>query len=478
MLPRLSLLDDNARDEIHAKTLDVLERVGVRYGSRAALELLRDAGARVDDETMVARLPRELVEAAVARAPREVLLAARDGARDCLLDGRRMWLTLDGTGSLTLDHRTGVRRPSTADDVAAATRVADALDEVGFVWPAVGAGDGRPTVEILEVLALLLANTGKHVQPEVQRQEEVPYVMELLAAASDGGRWDPRRPIFSVVYCPVSPLQHEREMLDACLALARYDVPICIYSLGLCGATAPPTLAGGIVQTNAEILSAIVLFELARPGLPVIYTADCAVLDMHAGVYACSGPEAILMNLGLVEMGRSYGLPVMATGLTSDAKDYSVVAGFEGGMSALASALTHPDALVGAGLLDAAQMLYLPKLVLDAEIARQLFAVQRGLTIDDEHLAVELIERVGAGGQYLAARETRRALRSGEHYRPQAYQRQSYDAWAEQGETDVQRAAARVDEILATHEPKPLPDGAAGRFAAIIDEAARQLVVR
>ena len=475
MIPSLSLLDAAACDQIHEATLDVLARAGVRFASPGALAVLRDAGAEVDDDTLVARLPRELVERAVARAPREVLLAARDPARDVVLDGARTWLTLDGTGAATLDHRTGERRPSTAVDVAAATRVADALDEVGFVWPAVSANDAAPGGETLETLALLLENTGKHVQYEVQRAAEVPLVMDMLAAAADDGRWDPQRPLFSVVYCPVSPLQHEAEMLDACLLLAARRVPMCIYALGLSGATAPASLAGAVAQTNAEILSAIVLFELVEPGLPVIYVADAAVLDMRSGVYACGGPEAILMNLSLVAMGRHYGLPVMATGFTSDAKEYSVMAGFEGGAAALAAMLARPDAIVGAGLLDAAQMLYLPKLVLDAEIMRQCEAVQRGLTIDRDHLAADLICRIGPGGQYLAARETRRTLRAGEHYRPQAYGRESYDAWSAAGQTVVQRAAATVETILSDHVPKPLPPGAGQRFAEIVATARAEL---
>ncbi|HMK92592.1 MAG TPA: trimethylamine methyltransferase family protein, partial [Thermoleophilia bacterium] len=295
---------------------------------------------------------------------------------------------------------------------------------------------------------------------------------------SPGGRRDPARPIFSVVYCLVSPLQHEREMLDACLALAALRVPICVYSLALCGATAPATLAGGLVQTNAELLSAVVLFELVQPGLPVIYTADCGVLDMRSGVYACAGPEAALLNVALTELGHFYGLPVMATGLTSDAKEYAVVAGFEGGTSAVASLLAGPDALCGAGLLDAAQVLYLPKLVVDAEIVRQGERLRRGLALDDDHLALDLIDRIGPGGQYLAARETRHALRSGELYRPQLYDRLGYDAWRELGRSDVQRACELVDEILATHRPKPLPAGADERFSEIVAAASGELAGR
>ena len=476
MIPSLSLLDATACDQIHEATLDVLARAGVRFTSPGALAVLRDAGAEVDDETLVARLPRELVERTVARAPREVLLAARDPARDVVLDGARTWLTLDGTGAATLDHRTGERRPSTAADVAAATRVADALDEIGFVWPAVSANDAAPGGETLETLALLLENTGKHVQYEVQRAAEVPLVMDMLAAAADDGRWDPQRPHFSVV---------DTARCRRCSTKPRCSTPASCWPPCACrcastrsawsGATAPASLAAAVAQTNAEILSAIVLFELVEPGLPVIYVADAAVLDMRSGVHACGGPEAILMNLSLVAMGRHYGLPVMATGFTSDAKEYSVVAGFEGGAAALAAMLARPDAIVGAGLLDAAQMLYLPKLVLDAEIMRQCEAVQRGLTIDRDHLAADLICRIGPGGQYLAARETRRTLRAGEHYRPQAYGRESYDAWSAAGQTVVQRAAATVEAILAEHVPKPLPPGAGQRFAEIVATARAEL---
>jgi len=475
VVPLITLLDGDARRAIHAATLEILSQTGVRYASARALAVLRGAGAEVDDESGIARLPPRLVEEAVARAPRAVLLAGRDPAKDVLLDGSRTWLTLDGTGSNTLDRASGERRLSTVEDVARAARLADALPEVGIVWAPVSPTDADPRTEILEQLATLLRNTGKHIQPEVQREEEVPFVMQMLAAASDGGRWDPERPIFSVVYCPISPLRHEREMLDAAIELVELGVPMCIYTLATCGATAPVTMAGGVAQTNAEILSAVVLFELVRAGAPVIYTADCGVLDMRSGTYASCGPEAILMNVALTEMARHYDLPVMATGLTSDAREYSVIAGYEGGASAMVSMLTRPDVLVGAGLIDSAQTLIEAKLLLDEEIFRQCRAVQRGFAVDEEHLLTGLIDEVGPGGHYLAARETRRFLRAGEVYHPQAYERVSYDQWQALGRSDIEALTARADELLASHEVKPLPAAAEERFAEIMARAAAEL---
>jgi trimethylamine---corrinoid protein Co-methyltransferase len=476
--PSLTLLDESAKRLVHERTLQILATVGVKYSSVRALDVLAAAGADVDRESLSAKLPPELVEACIARAPRTVVLAGRDPARDIVLDGSRTWLSLDGTGSNTLDMSTGERRLSTSADVIASTRVADALDEVGVVWATVSPCDSAPNVEVLEQLALLLRNTGKHIQPEVQRAEEVPFVMDMLAAAAPGGRWDPERPIFSVVYCPVSPLQHEREMLEACMDLVERGVPMAIYTLATCGATAPVTQAGGVLQTNAEILSAIVLFELVRPGAPVIYTSDCGVLDMRSGTYASCGPEAMLMNVALVEMARHYGLPVSATGLTSDTRDYSAISGFEGGASAMLSTLTRPDVLIGAGLIDSAQTLYLPKLVLDAEFVRQCLAVQRGFAVDDDHLLADLIGEIGPGGHFLAAKQTRRFMRAGDLYQPQAYQRVSYDQWKAAGVTDVERAHEAVDQILSTHEVAPLPAGAEQRFDDIIAAASAALAER
>ena len=475
MKPSLTLLADADRVAIHAATLEVLSRTGVRYSSAKAVELLRDAGAEVDGETTVVKLPPRLVDEMVAASPRRVLLAARDPERDVMLDGTRTWLTLDGTGSNTLDSTTGARRLSTSDDVARAARLADALPEIGIVWAPVSPTDADPRIEVLEQLAILLRSTAKHIQPEVQRPEEVPYVMEMLAAASDAGRWDPERPIFSVVYCPISPLQHEREMLDASIELVKLGVPMCVYTLATCGATAPVTMAGGVVQTNAEILSALVVFQLARRGAPVIYTTDCGVLDMRSGTYASCGPEAILMNAALTEMARHYDLPSAATGLTSDAREYSVIAGFEGGASAMVSMLMRPDVLIGAGLIDSAQMLVEPKLLLDAELFRQCEVVARGFAVDEEHLLTDLIDEVGPGGHFLAAKATRRFMQAGEVYQPQAYQRISYDQWLALGRSDVEALAARAAELLAAHEVKPLPAGAEERFADVMSRATAEL---
>ncbi len=484
MRPRITPAPAAELDAIHAATLRVLDEVGVVFPSRDAQELLAAAGAVVNARTGVVRIPPRLVGEALDAAPRDVLLAGRDAARDVRCDGDEVCLTLDGTGAYTLDHHSWERRTSTMRDLADAALVADASAEIGVVWNIVSAADAPANTQVLDELVACVSHTGKHVQGEVQRAAEVPYVLDILAAASDEGRWRPERPFFSIVYCPVPPLQHEPEMLDAALALARAGVPMCVYSMGLAGATAPVTLAGAVMQANAEILSSIVLFQLARPGLGCIYVADTGVLDMHAGVYAAASPESVLITQAMAGLARRYELPMMATGFTGDANEFSWMSGSDAGMTGLAAALMDPDLLCGAGMHDGAQMLSLPKILLDCELFRQCVRVRAGLTVDEEHLMTDVVANVGPGGHFLKARETRRFLRAGELFSPRLQLREPFEAWsAERPEgvrssAEVDRAVAAVEEILATHRPKPLPPGASDRIAGVLAAARRDLDAR
>jgi trimethylamine--corrinoid protein Co-methyltransferase len=466
-------------EALHEASLRLLAEVGVRIPSRRALHLLHEAGAEVNAEAELVRFPRRLVEEAVARAPRDVLLAGRDPSYDVRLgEGRPCLLTLDGTGAATLDHRTGERRASTLRDLAEATLVADHEPEIGVVWNIVTTADTPANARVLVETDACLRHTGKHVQAEVQRAEEVPYVLDLLGAVAAEGRWDPSRPFFSIVYCPVSPLQHEPEMAEAAMALASEGVPMCLYSMGLAGATTPVTLAGSVMQSNAEILSALVLFQVLNPGLPCIYVADTGLMDLQSGLYRAAPPEAVLVTQAMVALGRRYGLPVMASGLTSDAPDLGHASGVEAALTCLPSLLMEPDLFVGAGMLDAAQLLSLPKILLDVELFRACRRVLDGLVVDDEHLMVDVAAAVGPGGHFLGARETRAFLRNGEIYRARHRLRETGAPGAAPALDEVARAAEAIDAILATHRPVPLPAGAEARVEEILAAAEAELPER
>lgn len=471
--PRLSLLAPEEIEQIHQTTLRVLSEVGVEFGSQKARRLLKEADALVDDETDVVRIPPDVVDWALDNAPTSFLLAGRDREADCLLDHTRTFVCHGGVAPGTLDHRTGEVRPSTNQDLAEAMRLSDALPEIDFNWQVIIPTDEKAKLQELRAIATMFANSGKHVQADVVHPADVPYVMEMVRLASADGEFDPDNPIFSNLYCPVSPLVHEAGPLEAAMLLAEEKVPQTIFSLPLAGATGPATLAGTMAQVNAEVLSGVVALQLAAPGCPLIYVANAAIMDMQSTTFTESGAEVMLFNTGLVELGRHYGLPTFTTGFYTDDKTLSLQAGIDMMPIALTSFLVQPDIVSGPGLLDAAMQLYLPKLVLDAEMRRVCDRMLQGVVVDEEHLMFDLMASVGPGGQYLKAKETRKYLREGEHLRPKIMTRQTYQKWVADPTTIVDRATEQVERILADHRPLPLPHPEA--LEAVVGRADREL---
>ena len=471
MRPALRLLDDDAVRRVHDGALRILERVGVRYSAPAAEALIQDAGQAFDSKTRIARLAPELVERCLTLLPREVRLAARDPARDVVLGRGEVHACLDGQGTFVLDRRNGLRRPATLADLVDATRLSDALESVDVYWAPVVAGDVPDAVRTLTEAAIAFRHTTRHVQHELKTPEDVPHLLEMLDALLGDRRRLRERPVFSLTVCPVSPLQHEAEMTAACLEMARYFTPLCVLPMPLAGATAPVTLLGTATQCVAEFLSGVVLFQLAQPGCPMLFGVGASILDMRTGLYSAGAPELPLLNLALAEMGRRYGVPVMAQGMVTDAKEPGPQAAAEKTASGLVAALAGADIVNGLGLLDSSQLLSLEQLVLDDEAFRAIRRVAGGFEADAGRLMTELVEDVGVGGNFLGKRATLAYLKAGEHFEPRLGQRGSWDAWARLGKSQVALAGERVDHLLQGHLVDPLPPETERAIAAVLEHA-------
>jgi trimethylamine---corrinoid protein Co-methyltransferase len=473
--PRISLMDASDRDLIHESSLDLLERVGVRFGSPTALRAMEEAGCRVDYQDGRVRIPRHLVEWAVAQLKRNVLLAGRTRAHDAILDGSRTYCTVAGICPSVVDMDTGMLRSPRLEDLATLTRMADALDAFGLVWYAVSPTDGvAPKMTDLAATACLLANTDKHVMAQIVDPAQVPYALEILELCAESGS-PALHPLFSAIYCPVAPLQHDGRAIEAAMTLARNYVPIDIFSLGLAGATAPVTLAGTITQTNCEVLSAVVLLQTVAPGCPLIYSANAAIMDMRTSRCAVSTPETVLMNIAQIELAHSYNMPALSVGFVSDAGDLGFRGGVEDIAFALSTRLARPDIMTGLGTLAAGQAVSYAKMLLDAELVGYVERVARGLAIDAEHVAKNVIAEVGPGGHYLGRKETRIGVRSGEHWRPTLFSRAALESSGASALTAPGMTREAVESLLAGHTPVPLSPQVTAQIADILRRAEAEL---
>ncbi|UCE43462.1 MAG: trimethylamine methyltransferase family protein, partial [Candidatus Bathyarchaeota archaeon] len=258
------MLSKDDLDGIHWATLDVLEKTGMRIHSEKALKILDDAGASVDYEKNVAKIPAYLVEEALRRAPKHIRLHARNPRFDIKLDGRHVYFSTDGIGIATIDFETGERRDSTKNDVATAAILADALEDLHIYWPIVVASDVPTHAHVLHELEASLNNTEKPITMDAtSKLEEAIYLVKMLAAVVGGEEELRKRPIAHAFECTVSPLILDEGATDAALEFSRVGLPVAFMGMPHAGITAPITLAGTMVVNNAEVLSSFTIIQMA-----------------------------------------------------------------------------------------------------------------------------------------------------------------------------------------------------------------------
>ncbi len=471
MRARLTYLSEADRAFVHEQTVRVLAEIGIGYNTPEAIDLLEAAGAVVDRERLTAKLPWELVEGCLKTCPGQVRLAARDPRYDVVVGDGSLTFCADGTATHVLDDVTGRREEGSVAWLRRTMRLYDALPEVDYAWPTISARDLHPLTAGLEIEAVSLANLSKHVQDEVRDPAHAAPLVEMFEAVAGGSLWD--RPIFSTIDCTVAPLQHEREMTEATMAMVRAGVPVLVLPMPLSGTTAPMTVLGTMIVNMAELLSAVTLFQLAQPGCGIISGMGAGVADMRSGLYLCGAPECALMNVIGIEMSRFYGLPCTGSAITCDAKASNQQAGAEGMLTGTACAFAGADTILAFGCSDGAQSLSLAKVLLDCDSVGALRRLVRDDPIDATRALFDDIAAVGIGGHYLGRKSTRALHRGGEVWQPRLWQRESFEQY--EGRPLVAEAAARADEILAAHEVLPLDDDVAAEIDAIVERFARSV---
>jgi len=470
--PILRPLAPDALDRLHAASLRILEETGVAVTSPGVRDRLAAAGARVEGDRV--HLPAALVEAALAAAPPAYTLAARDQAWDLPLDGAHGYLSVDGSAAEILDLESGERRASTEADLAAVTRLADALPEIAFLWQGVEAGDRPVPVRPLHELRTQLVNSGKHVQLMTATTPLAARgAVELARAVAGGADALRARPVLSSFQVSLSPLTFDGDALEAALVYAEAGVPAGFVVMAIGCATAPATPAGVLAQSNAEVLAGMTIVETLVPGAPTFYGACSTTMDLRTGLTTCGGPEDLLYQAAFAQLARHYRVPSSVGTFAPGAKSADWQAGLENGLSGLASLFAGADMLSGAGLLYAARVFALEEMVLDAEIFGLVRHLGGGLVVDEETLAVDVIGGVGPGGNFLAEEHTVAHMR--ELWQPRLFNRGTWEEWEAAGRPSPRdRARERAKSLLASHVPPPLPDGVAGELDAIVAAFSRE----
>ena len=470
------LLSPEEQERIHQQSLKILQEVGIRFHGQRAPHILRQHGIPIDAEDKIAKIPAELVAQALAATPKSFVLGARNPAYQLLLPTPFSRYCIDGTAAFVVDFESGERRYGTTKDIEESLRIFQQMDLGMMAWAPTCAEETPAGSRALHEFFAMARYCSKHGQHELHRVEQVPYLVEGLAAIMGGEEALRQSNAYSLIYCPVAPLTHDGQMLDAYLALGEWNLPVMMMPMPVNGTTGPASLFTNLALANAEALSTIVIFQLAHPGRPLIYASATGIVDFRSGAYLAGVPEMGLQSAALTQMGKFYGLPTGAAGCTSDAKQPGPEAVIEKLITTLPAAMAGADIIVGYGEIESDQALYLEQIVVDNELAHLCQRLLEGVDSSPERDFYADIPVVGPGGHFLKQRNTRNAARSKEFYTPRLIDRSPYESWLGLGKPSMYaKAREEVKRILAEPPVDPLPEEVVVRLGEILRQADREI---
>ncbi|MGF6376980.1 trimethylamine--corrinoid protein Co-methyltransferase [Clostridiales Family XIII bacterium PM5-7] len=387
MQVKVQVFSQEERQLVHERTMEILTETGIWIKSEKAFAILKEAGARVNEEKQIVFFTEEMINGALKTAPKQFVLGGRNPKFDYEIPSKESRHLMSGITTNIYDPYTRERRESTKQDVINTGRVFQQTETGVACWSGCSAGDVPEKTHCLHEMAAIMQGTSKHVQFELSSPYESKFALEILEAILGSKEEVQKRKIASVLYCPVSPLTQDKNMLEAYLELADYGVPVNIYPMPMIGLTSPASIFSTICQINAEVLSALVLFQTVKPGWPMIYGVASGAADPITGFYIKSG-EAALVSLGGTEMARFYNLPCAVTG--------------GGSFETMPTYLGGADLIDGIGTTDNGMAVSLEMILTEDEIAKRCLRISKGIKITETTDLTEDIKQEGPGGAFLA----------------------------------------------------------------------------
>ena len=443
-------LSEESAERIHETAMRVFEEVGIEVNSDRALDLFRDTDARVDEQNRRVRVPRDMVMNLVSKAPSQVILHGRVKKHDLTLGGSRVYAGTGGTALNVLDRKDGHKRVATLDDLKEIARLVDNLDNIHlFMLPTYPTDVPVEKVDVNRFFAGL-DNCRKHVMGGVYTLEGINQVIRMAQIIAGSARKLRERPIISIITCTISPFKIDQLYGDMLVTVARTGVPVVCPAEPLSGSTAPVTLAGTLTVQVVDSLAGVLISQLANPGTPVIFGSVASSTDLRDLKYITGSVETGLLNAAGAQMAQFYKLPFYATGGMTDSNIIDAQSGYESSITNLLCALAGANFIHdAAGLMEFALTMSYEKLVIDNEILGMIMRAVKGIEVNDETLAFDVMKKVGPGGHFVSSKHTRNHMRQ-EHYIPTLSSREFRERWEEQGSKDTfMRAREQVEEILA-----------------------------
>jgi len=471
--PRFRMLTEDQVERIKRAAFEILDKVGLKVLHDGVREMLKSAGAIVQDESV--KVPEFIVQGCLDTAPKGWAIYDRQGNRTMDVSGRNSFYGTSTASPNTKDALTGEYHETRVEDLVRAARIADSLENIDWVMPMGSAQDVPAIAAELHEFYATVTNTTKPIVflAYSSRGTELIYNM---AAEIVGGTDKLREKPFLILYPePISPLVMPEEVAGRILIAADKCMPQMMGPVIQPGATGPVTMAGAVAQGVAESMFCVVLAQLRRPGCPVGLGCNFCILDMAQALISMGSPEMSLALAAQAEVAQSLGLPTWGFAGATDSKCLDAQAGAEAAYQILAQGLAGLNLIHDVGYMDMSMACGVEQLVMSNDIIGMAKRYLSGFEVSDEHLALDVIDKVGPGGHFLDQEHTMKHFRS-ELWRPKIFTRQPFEKWKETGSKNVEdRIREEIKSTLETHQPESLPDSVVIELERIKVEGEKEL---
>ena len=458
MRPKLNLLSDELVKQIIEEGFALLMNPGIQVHNDEALSLLADAGAEVDLESKIAKIPEKIARQALENRPSEFYLYDLNGNQVVHYGGDSVQFDPGSGGITILDSETQQQRQALTEDFVKFVKLVETLPQIDAQSTAFITSDVPEAIGDLYRLYLALNYMQKPIITGAFEKETWWTMKDMLVAVVGSEKALAEKPVAVFDACPSPPLKWSDITCQNLIDCAKCDIPAQLISMPIAGATSVVTLAGAVVQHTAESLSGVTINQLANPGAPIVWGGSPATFDMRTGTTPMGAIGTWMINCAYVQVGKELGMPTHSYLGMSDAKIVDAQCGLESS-SAFFAALAGANMVSGAGMMDFESCLSYEKLVVDAEIIGMAKRLIAGIEGRQTPIALDIIQDLGHKAGYLGHPHTMKWFREELYIPSEVIDRDNLEAWEKKGSKSTwERAQDRVDSLLTQYQPSPISD--------------------
>jgi trimethylamine---corrinoid protein Co-methyltransferase len=454
----IEFLKKNEIEKIHSLALKNLWEFGFWVNETKILKFLAEKGCSVNLNEKIVKFPTEFVEECLNTAPRSFKMGARERSNIVTIGKDKIHTRPMSGCHQILDLNSGVCRLGLASDVINCTLLVNNLENYSYMGAIIYPSEEAPILRDVHVAKLMLENSLKHVRFQPFEAKNLKYVIEFCKTLIKNEEESINEPLISIVSAPSSPLKYSKNEIEIFELASKNKIPVEIGSTPISGATGPVTLAGQLALIHTETLAGLTILQAINPGTPVIYSPRPNTMDMRTGSALWGAIEFGITSAACVQLAHYINVPTDIMGAGTDSKTLDEQTGMEKAMNLSLAALSGSDIVSGLGFIETINTASYEQLLMDNELAGMMFRVLKGIDINDEKLAIDVIREIGFHGNFLSHEHTREYFRE-EHYITNIFDRKSRDAWNSAGSKELAEVGNdKVREVLKNAEAPHLED--------------------